>query len=260
MISLSVVSDLHLIFYSSFKPENWKPTDLLILAGDIFEYNSLTSHSSFLEFIATQYSQVIYVLGNHEYYNHGLKEQFILYKKIEEQYPNIHVLNNESFVFGDYTFLGTTLWTSLNNHDPITMLSSHVYLNDYLMIEDDTIKPIKKLTTKKVVELFNQSLSFLTQRVDGDSPETQFFIVTHHAPSLQSIAPCYRQNNYVMNGNFVSDLDSWILKRTNVKFWVHGHTHTPFDYPIGNCRVICNPRGYPNEHATSLYQPLLLAL
>ena len=26
--------------------------------------------------------------------------------------------------------------------------------------------------------------------------------------------------------------------------WVHGHTHNSFDYQVGNCRVVCNPRVY----------------
>jgi hypothetical protein len=26
--------------------------------------------------------------------------------------------------------------------------------------------------------------------------------------------------------------------------WVHGHTHSPFDYQRGTCRVVSNPRGY----------------
>ncbi len=30
------------------------------------------------------------------------------------------------------------------------------------------------------------------------------------------------------------------------ELWVHGHTHYSFDYMVGNCRVICNPRGYSN--------------
>ena len=29
--------------------------------------------------------------------------------------------------------------------------------------------------------------------------------------------------------------------------WIHGHTHTFFDYRAGGARVICNPRGYPGE-------------
>jgi hypothetical protein len=26
--------------------------------------------------------------------------------------------------------------------------------------------------------------------------------------------------------------------------WTHGHTHDRFDYMIGGCRIVCNPRGY----------------
>lgn len=29
--------------------------------------------------------------------------------------------------------------------------------------------------------------------------------------------------------------------------WVHGHVHESFDYWIGRCRVVCNPRGYPGR-------------
>jgi hypothetical protein len=27
--------------------------------------------------------------------------------------------------------------------------------------------------------------------------------------------------------------------------WVHGHTHSSFDYLLNGTRVVCNPRGYP---------------
>ena len=28
---------------------------------------------------------------------------------------------------------------------------------------------------------------------------------------------------------------------------VHGHIHSQQDYMIGDTRVVCNPRGYPDE-------------
>ncbi len=31
------------------------------------------------------------------------------------------------------------------------------------------------------------------------------------------------------------------------RLWVHGHTHTAFDYFIGKTRVVCEPMGYPGE-------------
>jgi len=46
----------------------------------------------------------------------------------------------------------------------------------------------------------------------------------------------------------VSDLDNFILENSQIKYWSHGHTHVNLDYMVGDCRVVCNPRGYyPSE-------------
>jgi hypothetical protein len=37
--------------------------------------------------------------------------------------------------------------------------------------------------------------------------------------------------------------------------WVHGHTHTSFDYRLGGCRVLCNPRGYQLERLPTPENP-----
>ena len=47
-----------------------------------------------------------------------------------------------------------------------------------------------------------------------------------------------------MNGAYHSDLTDIMLDHPQIKLWTHGHTHHTFDYMIGNCRVVCNPRGY----------------
>lgn len=45
---------------------------------------------------------------------------------------------------------------------------------------------------------------------------------------------------------FVSDLSD-VIERHQPKLWIHGHTHTRFDYDVGATRVVCNPRGYHHE-------------
>jgi hypothetical protein len=50
-----------------------------------------------------------------------------------------------------------------------------------------------------------------------------------------------------MNGAYHSDLREFILDRPQIKLWTHGHTHHPFDYMIGETRIVCNPRGYEND-------------
>jgi Icc-related predicted phosphoesterase len=45
---------------------------------------------------------------------------------------------------------------------------------------------------------------------------------------------------------FASSLDEFVAA-SGVRIWVHGHLHDSADYSIGSTRVICNPRGYPEE-------------
>jgi Icc-related predicted phosphoesterase len=63
------------------------------------------------------------------------------------------------------------------------------------------------------------------------------------------------------NCAFVSNLEDLILA-THPVLWVHGHVHDPFDYMVGETRVLANPRGYPNEQiqsrAEKRHDPVLL--
>jgi hypothetical protein len=59
-----------------------------------------------------------------------------------------------------------------------------------------------------------------------------------------------------MNGGYASDLTEFILDNENILFWTHGHMHDPSDYMVGQCRVICNPRGYVGyEQRTKEFDP-----
>jgi hypothetical protein len=54
------------------------------------------------------------------------------------------------------------------------------------------------------------------------------------------LAPIYATD--WVSGAYVSELREEFFKVPVL--WVHGHTHTSFDYRVGECRVVCNPRGY----------------
>jgi len=45
--------------------------------------------------------------------------------------------------------------------------------------------------------------------------------------------------------------------RPQIKLWVHGHTHDPYDYVIGETRVVCNPRGYIGYEAQAVDYELM---
>ena len=70
-------------------------------------------------------------------------------------------------------------------------------------------------------------------------------VVTHFPPTLESIdQELYRNNPF--NPYFINDAEP-LVSYVGAKLWVSGHTHSPFDYQVGQTRVIGNPRGYPGE-------------
>jgi hypothetical protein len=85
--------------------------------------------------------------------------------------------------------------------------------------------------------------------VASENKDKKVVVVGHHSPSYQSVHPMYA-SEYLMNGAYHSDLSEIMLDNTNIKLWTHGHTHHPFDYIIGETRVVCNPRGYDGYEET----------
>ena len=59
-------SDLHLEFGSNFKPPKNSDADLMILAGDIITFKNFKPLSDFL---SDWKKPVLFIAGNHEYYN-----------------------------------------------------------------------------------------------------------------------------------------------------------------------------------------------
>jgi calcineurin-like phosphoesterase family protein len=78
-------------------------------------------------------------------------------------------------------------------------------------------------------------------------------VITHHAPSRQSVQPRYRDD--LLTAAFASDLDDLVTKAA---LWVHGHLHAPADYRLGDCRVVANPRGYVGIGEDRDFNPALV--
>jgi Icc-related predicted phosphoesterase len=246
--------------------------DVLILSGDIMVARDLDRPDergdrvqNFLRHVSAEYPDVIMIMGNHEHY-HGdfQKTQNLIQDYIDKlSIRNIHLLERDSREIGGYLFLGGTLWTDCNRSDPLTMLHIRENMSDHRYIQNSGVSFYRFLPEHAVSE-HRAMLDFLTDAIDqrrraGDhSPRV--VVVGHHAPSRQSTHPRYR-DDHLLNGAYSTVLDEFILDRSEIVLWTHGHTHEDFDYQIGNTRIVCNPRGYHGyEPRTDTWQPKLVEL
>ena len=227
-----------------------KNADVVVLAGDIGEW------TNGIEWAAQKFKgkQIIYALGNHEFYDLDLSVASEMRSKAKEL--GIYVLDQDEVIIDDVRFLGCTLWTDLNKFEPETVAKISHYMNDYKYIsckdwwknEQNKAKALWLLNLESqygfdptyfsptvAYLLHKRSLNWLDKKLE------QHFcgktvVVTHHAPTMKIT------DDYA----YGSDLSEFISKHSDkVDCWMHGHIHTPVDYNISNVRIVSNPRGYP---------------
>ena len=265
---IAVTSDLHLEF-GDINIQNTDNADVLILGGDIMLAQDLHDHPesdmttmteeifknlgrrqanafdfrNFLKRVSFQFSHVIYIAGNHEFY-HGKWPIGLQYLRDEcARFPNVYFLENDCKQIDDVTFVGCTLWTDMNNGDPLTLHSIRDMMNDFKIIRNSDLG-FTSLRPAHVAQAHKKSVGYIRQVIEGKF-DAKFVVVGHMSPSRLSTHPKYAGQD-LMNGGYSSDLDEFILDHPQVKLWTHGHTHEEFDYMIGSTRIVCHPRGYVN--------------
>jgi hypothetical protein len=215
----------------------------------------------FFERCAANFPHVIYIMGNHEYYHSDFATALDDVRKRLAHLPNLYILEREIKVIDDVTFIGGTLWTDMNNSDPLTLYHMRTMMNDFRVIQNSDI-PVHFRTQegefKTRVAKFSPE-DAVTEHVKmkeyiqvvtamlGENPN-KYVVAGHHAPSRRSTHEMYAHDT-IMNGGYSSDMDEFIEDRPQIKLWTHGHTHHVFDYMIGETRVVCNPRGYSGHEA-----------
>lgn len=281
-MKIALCSDLHLEF-ANITITNEQQADVLILSGDIctakvFKHKPKERAlvRQFFSDCSFMFDHVIYVMGNHEHYDYDVAHTYDLLKFELSPLTNIHLLEKESITIDDVTFVGGTLWTNMNNGDPLTMWHCGQRMNDFRLIKNSN----RSVTHKNVVyaknpdgsgmHLKNTDGSFVVERVDfyekpsrwsvedsvvdhdkmlsyiklaTEDKTKKYVVVSHHSPSALSISEQYKHDT-LMNGAFHSKLDQFIEDRPQIKLWTHGHHHNNSNYWIGDTRVVCNPRGY----------------
>ncbi|MGZ4995523.1 MAG: metallophosphoesterase [Methylobacter sp.] len=230
--------------------------DVIILAGDIGEWvNGLEwARNRF------KHQEIIYVAGNHEYYDSDLAILDELQGKAKEL--DIHFLENDSVIIKGVRFLGCTLWTDFDRYSSEEISRAWSTMNDYkyiycrpwwsnqqnreealqLMQPDSLFGFAPEYFSPAVAYLLHKrSLDWLQQQLDQPF-NGQTVVVTHHAPTMRSTT----------NAAYGSNLEKFLKMNSNkIDLWCHGHIHKSVDYEVAGVRIVCNARGYPTPSGLS---------
>jgi Icc-related predicted phosphoesterase len=205
---------------------------------------------------------VLYVLGNHEHYNHDRDMETnrrVAQAAAWKTEGRVEVLDDMSTTIGGIRFHGTTLWTdfALNGSDDVSlayaMESVRHSMNDYRFRAgaDHSRKWSPELSRRE------HQISRAWLEASLGASDLPNIVVSHHAPHPGSIAPEYEMD--LATTAFVSDL-SPLIERHQPALWLHGHVHSSWDYQIGQTRIVANPKGYGRENERGFDPGLVLEI
>lgn len=223
------VSDVHMEF--GVNAEHFVGSlgdaDVCVIAGDLCLGRFMSQVAGNLRPFSERYEQVIYVPGNHEYYSGKVHEVDNCLEVACREFRNVHLLRPGSpLVYKGQRFIGGTMWFP---DGPENWLGRQL-VNDFDMIQNF------------VPWVYQQNSIFRGMLKNELSPDA--VVISHHLPSEKSVARQYLGQK--SNLFFVSNQEADISIQ-QPKLWIHGHTHEPCDYRLGDTRVVCNPGGYPYE-------------
>lgn len=250
MTKFVLISDLH----GNIPVYSEKQDAVLLCPGDIHEVHKINGYTEKVKSLCNTFREVLMVPGNHEYYGTNIERTHNKLQMMSSEIENFVFLQDGLHFIDDVMVIGSTLWTSLSNNDPLTKYDAGRVMNDYRFIRHGPVGYgwKRKLTTDDTMMFHKRSVQFidksLDEFIDVKYPEmTKVLVMSHHAPSFRSVSPEFRRSN--INGAYCSDLDQLIYDKAP-DVWVHGHVHSSFDYMIGDTRVLCNPQGYFLKNGT----------
>lgn len=257
-----IISDLHLEFNTNINnlddlervnkklysdiPNRDTSDTILLLAGDIGN-PYMDNYWNFLTDCSYKYKYVIFIAGNHEYYNlnkstkNTIKqiELFIKSKLLELNLSNLYYLDNTHCELDDVIYYGSTLWTHIDDKNKLQIQYS---ISDYENIYIDTNKLI---TCDDTNMIHNFQVEQLKEFINNHNESKKLVILTHHLPTQYLSHHKYKIYGFLYQA-FYTDLTH--IFSDKISLWVAGHTHTPMKYIYNNTLFITNPFGYPNEN------------
>lgn len=251
---IQYASDLHLEFdlnrhYLDQHP--LLPTgQVLVLAGDITNLNYYRFRHwerSFVDQLADQYEQVLWLPGNHEYYRSRdlADDQSSLDEFIR---PNVRLLNNATVEHQGVRFICSMLWSHI---PPEKAPYVQRFLSDFHLIHYGG----QPLTTLMYNQLHQQAVAFLEAELNKPFAGPTV-VVTHHVPSFVCEHP--RHLDSPLSTAFVSEQSS-LIARYQPAYWIYGHSHGNVPLiQVGKTQLVTNQLGYVSHGEHTDFRPAAL--
>ena len=229
-------SDIHLEISKDLIAPADTDADVMVLAGDIL---NMCDPAPFSRFMAGFNKPVLFVAGNHEYYEGRpmTTERDAFAAWLAENHPNVHFLRDESVSMDGVHFFGGTMWTDYAGANAEAMAVAESRMHDYKLITGDhggilraaDTLPLHNAFAQKLVAWFDTPLS--GKRV----------VITHHAPCLHP-QTIYINSPLIPAFNALNMLP--VIENYQPDVWYYGHTHECDRQKIGRTQMISNQLGY----------------
>lgn len=191
-------------------------SETLILAGDIGRLEFPEQYFTFLKTLSSAYKNLYLVPGNNEYYSEKYEFQELKknLKQIENNIPNLKVLDDAFVDIGNFRIYGTTLWSNIPSDKQILRLPINV--------NGTKFGGSGEWVTKQHINALSE-----LEKVIKNSPDKELIIVSHYPPTINGLAPKHLTSP--VNSYYHNNLKR-LFENKNINTWVFGHSHVNRDY------------------------------
>lgn len=249
-MKIRLLSDLHLEGYPYYY--EYAGEDIVVLAGDIHTHGR---HSFILDQIPRTV-KVLMVAGNHEYYGAVFQSVNEHLYNLQAVYPNFCYMENESINIQGIDFFAGTMFTDweLDSDAWTAKQRAKDGIADFSWIDKIGKDGIERRWNPE--DHLQEHLAFR----DGLSqwlakPAEKRVVISHFVPHPEGSDPKFKGSS--LNPYFLCDMTQYM---ESVNLWLYGHTHSSKDMMVGNCRLVCNPRGYGDENSNGWIKDLIVEI
>jgi len=254
-MKLHIFSDLHM------DGGAWTPpllgADVSVVAGDLYDDGRLSARWC-ANLAQSSGAPVLFVPGNHDFYSGRISVRL---KEMRDicQSSGVTLLQNRNVVLGGVRFVGGTAWTDFEldglGYQQLSRNAAKQFMYDFSGIFVGNGRGEGQVLTPEYTERMHRRTRRALDKGLEEAYEEPVVVVTHHAPSQQSLAARYERS--ALNPAYASNLDEFV-GWSNARIFVHGHVHHSLDYKLGATRVICNPRGHSRSPNPGFRPDLLI--